>query len=97
MSTPDVIYTHATDPYKPEWVAKILELVHIGDNLKELQKEVVHVFVADTGVVNQHAWSKPQTADVHRQIDKMVAAGVLRRIDPADVKCVNPITLAEKD
>ncbi|KAJ6459055.1 hypothetical protein C8R45DRAFT_843592, partial [Mycena sanguinolenta] len=123
----DTVYTRATDPFNPERVAKILELVRIGSDLTEEQKGIVRSFVTEhadvfalsagevcvaegaeyapripadatfsTRAVPQRPWTKPQTVDVFRQVDEMVAAGVLRRIDPRDVKCVNPITLAEK-
>ncbi|KAJ7091629.1 hypothetical protein C8R44DRAFT_531028, partial [Mycena epipterygia] len=49
-----------------------------------------------TGAVPQRPWTKPQGLDVNRQVDELVAAGVLRRMDPHEVKCVSPITLAEK-
>ncbi|KAJ6572836.1 hypothetical protein DFH09DRAFT_1312612 [Mycena vulgaris] len=49
------------------------------------------------GTVPQRPWSRPQTVDVNKQVDGLVAAGVLRRMEPCEVKCVNPISLAEKD
>ncbi|KAJ7174892.1 hypothetical protein C8R46DRAFT_838364, partial [Mycena filopes] len=53
--------------------------------------------VFNTGVVHQRPWSKPQNLDVNHQIDVLEAAGILRPIAARDVKCVSPITLAEKE
>ncbi|KAJ7670120.1 hypothetical protein DFH06DRAFT_981262, partial [Mycena polygramma] len=49
-----------------------------------------------TGPVPQRPWTRPQAIDVNRQVDELVAAGVLQRMDPRAVKCVSPISLAEK-
>jgi hypothetical protein len=49
------------------------------------------------GPVPQRPWTRPQNIDVNRQIDDMVSAGILRRIDLRDIKCMNRITLADKD
>ncbi|KAF8142504.1 hypothetical protein K438DRAFT_1446849, partial [Mycena galopus ATCC 62051] len=49
-----------------------------------------------TGVVPQRPWTQPQDVEVDRQVDELIAAGVLQRIDPHNVKCVSLITLAEK-
>ncbi|KAJ7610648.1 hypothetical protein DFH06DRAFT_901562, partial [Mycena polygramma] len=49
-----------------------------------------------TGPVPQRPWTRPQAIDVNRQVDELVAARVLQRMDPHDVKCVSPISLAEK-
>ncbi|KAF8198749.1 hypothetical protein K438DRAFT_1966711 [Mycena galopus ATCC 62051] len=122
------IFTRTMDPFNPSRVAKILEAVKIGADLKTseaeevrtLLREYVDIFVLSVGEVGvvdgaeytpripneatfsmravpQRSRTAPQTADVFRQVNEMVAAGVLRHIDSCDIKCVNPITLAEKD
>ncbi|KAJ7129934.1 hypothetical protein C8R46DRAFT_925259, partial [Mycena filopes] len=52
--------------------------------------------VFNTGVVHQRPWTLPQNLDANAQVDVLIAAGVLRRIDAQDVRCVSPISLAEK-
>ncbi|KAJ7701788.1 hypothetical protein B0H17DRAFT_1195009 [Mycena rosella] len=47
--------------------------------------------------VNQRPFTKPQAVYVNKQVDELVAAGILRPIHPQDVKCLNPIHLVEKD
>ncbi|KAJ7062434.1 hypothetical protein B0H15DRAFT_762226, partial [Mycena belliarum] len=120
-------FTRATEPFKPERVAAVLDAVRIGRDLTGTQRELVRDMVAEhadifalsvsevrvvdgpgyapeipkdvkfsTGVVHQRPWSRPQSIDVNKQVDGMVDAGVLRAIDPRDVRCVNPISLAEK-
>ncbi|KAJ6492431.1 hypothetical protein C8R47DRAFT_976056 [Mycena vitilis] len=39
-----------------------------------------------TGPVPQRPWMRPQAIDVNRQVDELVAAGVLQRMDPHAVK-----------
>ncbi|KAJ7708004.1 hypothetical protein B0H16DRAFT_1227847, partial [Mycena metata] len=51
----------------------------------------------NTGVVHQRPWTLPQSIDANAQVDVLVTAGILRRIDAVDVKCVSPISLAEKE
>lgn len=46
--------------------------------------------------VHQKSLSPPQRAYLHQKIDEMLEAGVIAPCDPADVKCVSPITLAQK-
>ncbi|KAJ7029687.1 hypothetical protein C8F04DRAFT_1236964 [Mycena alexandri] len=49
------------------------------------------------GVVHQRPWTLPQGIDANTQVDVLEKAGILRRIDPRNVKCVSPISLAEKE
>jgi hypothetical protein len=121
------IFTRDTDPFNPDRVACILELVQIGPDLTQEQRERVRAFVAAHADVfalavsevrvakgavyvpkipadhefslkiHQRPWTKPQCTNVNPQIYELVAAGVLRPIKVQDVKCVNPIHLAEKN
>ncbi|CAK5266343.1 unnamed protein product [Mycena citricolor] len=50
-----------------------------------------------TKTVNQRPMSPPQLAFLTKQVDELVAAGILRHIDAKDVRCVSPITMAPKD
>ncbi|KAJ7180283.1 hypothetical protein C8R43DRAFT_844527, partial [Mycena crocata] len=36
---------------------------------------------------NQRPFTRPQNVDVNKQVDGLVAAGVLRPIEPHDIKC----------
>ncbi|KAJ4494134.1 hypothetical protein C8R41DRAFT_715992, partial [Lentinula lateritia] len=40
--------------------------------------------------------SPPQREYLHAKIDKLLEAGVIERCNPEDVKCVSPLTLAQK-
>ncbi len=45
-----------------------------------------------------HQWplTPPQRQYLHEKIDEMQAAGIIQQCNPSDVKCVSPITLAQK-
>ncbi|KAK7041067.1 hypothetical protein R3P38DRAFT_2512674, partial [Favolaschia claudopus] len=45
----------------------------------------------------QRPFSRPQSIAVNKQVDEMVAAGILRPIGAHEIRCVNPISLAEKE
>lgn len=46
--------------------------------------------------VHQRPLTPPQRAYLNESIDKMLEAGVIEQVDPSDVKCVSPTTLAQK-
>ncbi|KAJ7931130.1 hypothetical protein B0H13DRAFT_858070 [Mycena leptocephala] len=47
--------------------------------------------------VHQRPLTQPQAEYLHKQVEIMEAAGVIRPIHPRDVKCVSPIKLAQKE
>ncbi|KAJ7758242.1 hypothetical protein B0H16DRAFT_1720847 [Mycena metata] len=51
----------------------------------------------NTGVVHQRPWTLLLSIDANTQINVLEAAGIIRRMDPQEVKSVNPISLAEKE
>ncbi|KAG6818870.1 hypothetical protein H0H93_000737 [Arthromyces matolae] len=46
--------------------------------------------------VHQKPLTPPQKEYLHKSIDDMLAAGIIERCNPAEVKCVSPTTLAQK-
>ncbi|KAK7688460.1 hypothetical protein QCA50_007998 [Cerrena zonata] len=46
-NAPKGIYTHATNPFKPERVKAILKVVTVGDNLTDNKKWQVHDLIVE--------------------------------------------------
>ncbi|KAJ3925333.1 MAG: hypothetical protein NXY57DRAFT_967998 [Lentinula lateritia] len=46
--------------------------------------------------VRQKSLTPPQREYLHTKIDELLEAGVIERCNPEDVKCVSPLTLAQK-
>lgn len=120
------LLTRQTDPFKPERVSKIVELVEIGDDVDKKEKAIIQEIIAKyadifalsisevtpvKGAVHTLNVPKGKTfgRKIHQRplkalereyffprLDEMEACGVIRKIDPADVKCCSPTTLAQK-
>ncbi|GAW03058.1 Retrovirus-related Pol polyprotein from transposon opus Includes: ame: Full=Protease [Lentinula edodes] len=46
--------------------------------------------------VRQKSLTPPQREYLHAKVDELLEAGVIERCNPEDVKCVSPLTLAQK-
>ncbi|KAK0238769.1 hypothetical protein EDD85DRAFT_749667, partial [Armillaria nabsnona] len=46
--------------------------------------------------VHQQPLTPPQQQYLHEKIDEMQAAGIIQQCNPSNIKCVSPITLAQK-
>ncbi|OCH93944.1 hypothetical protein OBBRIDRAFT_707920, partial [Obba rivulosa] len=64
-------------------------------------KDAVHTLNIPEGAtftkkVHQRPLTPPQKAYLHKKIDELLATNIVEHCDPSLVKCVSPITLAQK-
>jgi hypothetical protein len=120
------VFTHNSDPFKPERVAEVMSSITIGEDLsieQRLQVSNLCEEFADTFAlavsevypvtfknfkltfpggstfstkVNQRPLTPPQCEYLYEHLNKLEAAGIIRRIAPEDVKAASQMVLAQK-